>query len=113
MAEPHRAVLTVTVAWSPKPRHVEERTVTLPVGATVTDAVAAVSADLPDVSGWEQGVWGRPVSADRALADGDRVELCRPLRVDPKVARRERFQKQGARGAGLFARRRPGAKPGY
>jgi len=29
------------------------------------------------------------------------------------VARRERFRKQGTRGAGLFANRRPGAKPGY
>jgi len=29
------------------------------------------------------------------------------------VARRERFQKQGAKTAGLFAKRRAGAKPGY
>jgi hypothetical protein len=37
----------------------------------------------------------------------------RPLKVDPKEARRQRFVKQGTRGAGLFANRRPGAKPGY
>jgi uncharacterized protein len=37
----------------------------------------------------------------------------RPLLVDPKVARRERFRTQGARAAGLFAKKRPGAKPGY
>jgi putative ubiquitin-RnfH superfamily antitoxin RatB of RatAB toxin-antitoxin module len=47
------------------------------------------------------------------LRDGDRVELCRELRVDPKVARRERFSKQGARRAGLFAKKRPGAAAGY
>jgi putative ubiquitin-RnfH superfamily antitoxin RatB of RatAB toxin-antitoxin module len=41
------------------------------------------------------------------------VEIYRGLLVDPKVARRERFRKQGARAAGLFAKRRPGAKPGY
>jgi hypothetical protein len=41
------------------------------------------------------------------------VELYRPLLVDPKVARRERFRRQGARNTGLFAQRRPGAKPGY
>ena len=52
--------------------------------------------------GWEQ-----------ALREGDRIELCRALVVDPKVARRERFAKQGARGTGLFARRRPGAAAGY
>ncbi|HYP70717.1 MAG TPA: RnfH family protein, partial [Variovorax sp.] len=47
------------------------------------------------------------------LKDGDRLELCRDLVVDPKVARRERFARQGARGTGLFAKRRTGAKAGY
>jgi len=44
---------------------------------------------------------------------GDRLEALRPLQVDPKEARRQRFVQQGTRGAGLFANRRPGAKPGY
>ena len=43
----------------------------------------------------------------------DRVEVYRALKVDPKVARRERFAKQGARTTGLFASKRPGAKAGY
>jgi sulfur carrier protein len=58
-------------------------------------------------------VWGRRVPLDTPLRDGDRVEVYRPLRVDPKVARRERFVRQGARSTGLFAQRRPGAKQGY
>jgi putative ubiquitin-RnfH superfamily antitoxin RatB of RatAB toxin-antitoxin module len=33
----------------------------------------------------------------------------RPLQVDPKVARRERFRQQGTRAAGLFARKQPAA----
>lgn len=76
-------------------------------------------------SGWQQrfpelagdalecGIWGRAATRDTVLRDRDRIEFYRPLRVDPKVARRERFNKQGARGSGLFAKRRPGAKPGY
>jgi NADH dehydrogenase len=59
------------------------------------------------------GVWGRKTRMGHILRDGDRVEIYRPLRVDPKVARRERFNQQGARSAGLFARRRAGAKAGY
>ena len=59
------------------------------------------------------GIWGRPCAPGAALQDGDRVEIWRPLRVDPKRARRERFASQGARTAGLFARRRPGGKAGY
>jgi putative ubiquitin-RnfH superfamily antitoxin RatB of RatAB toxin-antitoxin module len=35
------------------------------------------------------GVWGHPVADDRPLRDGDRVEAYRPLRQDPRTARRE------------------------
>ena len=47
--------------------------------------------------------WGQKISNHQNLSNGDRIELCRELRVDPKVARRERFEKQGKRGAGLFS----------
>ena len=58
-------------------------------------------------------VWGHPQGLNHVLNTGDRVELTRALRVDPKVARRERFVKQGAKAAGLFAKKRPQAKAGY
>jgi uncharacterized protein len=107
----------VTVSWSPAPRDVREWALQLPEGSTVRDAVLA--------SGWPQavpgasveqadlGVWGRRCTPDQLLREGDRVEVYRGLLVDPKVARRERFRKQGARAAGLFAKQRPGGKPGY
>ena len=69
-------------------------------------------ADL-DHTGIEVGVWGRRVPLDHPLRDQDRVEVYRPLLVDPKVARRQRFVKQGSRRAGLFVKKRVGAKPGY
>ena len=59
------------------------------------------------------GVWRRKAALTQVLRDHDRVEVYRPLLVDPKVARRERFARQGARSAGLFASRRAGAKAGY
>jgi len=59
------------------------------------------------------GVWGKPVPPDRSMGEGDRLEVYRPLTVDPKVARRARFVRQGAKTAGLFAKKRPGAKAGY
>jgi putative ubiquitin-RnfH superfamily antitoxin RatB of RatAB toxin-antitoxin module len=43
----------------------------------------------------------------------DRLEILRALLVDPKEARRLRFNQQGSRAAGLFAKRRQGAKAGY
>ena len=105
----------VTVSYSPAPRQVLEWPVELPEGATVRDAVLASGwpACCPGEVAADVGIWGRRCTAEQVVREGDRVEVYRPLLVDPKVARRERFRKQGARAAGLFAQRRPGAKPGY
>ncbi|TFZ08246.1 RnfH family protein [Ramlibacter humi] len=101
----------VTILHSPGPREVREQALDLPEGATIRDAL--VAAGLTPVEGEAVGVWGRKVALEEVLRTGDRVELARPLKVDPKVARRERFRRQGSRAAGLFASRRPRAKPGY
>jgi putative ubiquitin-RnfH superfamily antitoxin RatB of RatAB toxin-antitoxin module len=108
---------TVCVAWSPAPREVFEERVEVPPGATARDAVRAsgLARAFPGLD-WEAmtpGIWGRAVAWDQRLEEEDRVELCRPLAVDPKTARRERFRRQGARGTGLFAHRRKGGKAGY
>lgn len=109
--------MRISVAYSPAPRQVLECVLDLPEGATARQALQAsgLLETRPELAqgALDVGVWGRSAKPDQALEDGDRVEIYRPLRVDPKVARRERFQKQGARSAGLFAQRRPGAKQGY
>jgi putative ubiquitin-RnfH superfamily antitoxin RatB of RatAB toxin-antitoxin module len=101
---------SITVMYSPAPRVVHEKTLPLTEGMTVLQAIEASGFPHHNLS---LSVWGRKATPEQALRDLDRVEICRPLTVDPKVARRERFQKQGSRGAGLFSKRRPGAKPGY
>jgi uncharacterized protein len=109
--------LRVTVTYSPGPREVLEWPLELPAGCTVGDAVAASGLDsvAPELGPGTAsvGIWGRQCGWDQLLREGDRVEIYRALAVDPKVARRERFRGQGARATGLFARKRPGAKPGY
>lgn len=110
--------MRVLVCWSPGPRQVLEWPLDLPAGATVADAVrasgfAAAAGGGQEPGEGELGVWGRRCPPGQLVREGDRVEVYRPLRVDPKVARRERFSRQGARAAGLFAQRRPGGKPGY
>jgi len=47
------------------------------------------------------------------LKEGDRLEIYRPLLVDPQFARKQRFKRQGKGRTGLFARRRVGAVAGY
>ncbi len=106
--------MRITVVLCLAPRELRETILELPAGATVADALQAsgwCAADAPGVP--DCGIWGRKVSAQRVLQDLDRVEVYRPLVVDPKVARRTRFVRQGVRTSGLFARKRPGSKPGY
>ena len=109
--------LQVTVAYSPAPREVIEWALRLGDGATVMTALQAcgLHSAYPDVdlARAEVGIWGSKSAPDVPLRDGDRVEVYRPLLVDPKIARRERFRKQGARAAGLFAGKRQGQKAGY
>ncbi|NJS35973.1 MAG: RnfH family protein [Brachymonas sp.] len=117
MAEASRHAIEVTLVWSPAPRVVHEISLRLSKGAVVREALVIAAqqdarfADARQADSF--GIWNRRVTALHVLRDGERLEIYRPLRVDPKVARRERFQKQGAKSAGLFATRRPGAKPGY
>ncbi len=110
----------IVVVYSTQAREVKEHLLELPLLSTVSDALVACELfpsfpiNLSSQSNeWALGLWGRPVAIETVLQDGDRVELYRSLKVDPKVARRERFQQQGSRAAGLFATRRKGAKPGY
>ncbi|MBS7806445.1 RnfH family protein [Variovorax sp. PCZ-1] len=114
MAEPRQ--ISVLLVYSPAPRVVHELILNVPSGTRLSDARALAAQDprfahLPSEASF--GVWGRKVTIHHSLRHEERLEIYRPLRVDPKVARRERFKKQGAKSAGLFAKRRPGAKAGY
>lgn len=72
--------------------------VELPQGATVRDAIAAsgVAARHPGMDLSQLGIFGRRVGVEAPLADGDRVEIYRPLRLEPKDARRERARRRAA-----------------
>lgn len=114
------ATMQITLVACVAPRETREWALVLPQGATVADALRASGAVLlplpaqaAELEALRVGVWGRAVALDAPLQPLDRVEVYRPLQVDPKVARRERFARQGARSTGLFARQRPGGKSGY
>lgn len=109
--------LDISLLYSPGPRQVREWQVTLPTGSTVAQAIAAsgILAEFPELAAGRLcvGIWGRKTSLRQELHQQDRLEIYRPLRVDPKIARRERFNKQGVKKSGLFANKRAGAKAGY
>ena len=86
---------------------------TLPAGATASDALAACGWS-PD-GGLRVAIWGRLLGRDSLittlLVDRDRVELLRPLAIDPMEARRRRAQTQRLAGRPGRGARRTKAPP--
>ena len=67
--------------------------ITIPAGATAGEAVdqSGIANKFPeqDFSNCKLGIWGRLVDSDQPLEEGDRVEIYRPLKIDPREARRQ------------------------
>jgi uncharacterized protein len=65
----------------------------VPEGTTALEAVerADLGRKLPEheIAPDRLGIFGRRCRADQVLADGDRVEVYRPLKADPKEVRRQ------------------------
>ena len=122
MAEP---TIQVTLCWSLGPRHVQEQSLQVPEGATVKAAFdlaiaqwlqskpSADASTLSTLQFQQAGIWGHKAPWTQVVKAGDRIELYRPLKVDPKVARRQRFKRQGKGRTGLFAKRKSGSAAGY
>ncbi len=68
--------------------------VELPAGATVRDAIeqSGILERFPeiDLAVNKVGIWDKVTTLDHEVADGDRVEIYRPLLADPKEVRRLR-----------------------
>ena len=95
--------ISVEVAYALPGR---QRVVTLEVtpGTTALEAVmlsklGEVFDDLVVGPEIKIGVWGKATTADRVLAAGERVEIYRPLLVDPKEVRKARAAKAKAKAA--------------
>jgi len=69
--------------------------VTLPDPATVADALESARAQAGDTDvPWDAdvGIFGALCDRNAVPRDGDRIELYRPLRADPKESRRARVE---------------------
>lgn len=70
--------------------------VILPDGACVRDAIveSGVLDDFPeiDLSSVRVGIFSKKVALDQIVNEGDRIEIYRPLTIDPKEARRRRAE---------------------
>ena len=54
-------------------------------------SLSAIGDRFPDedFSSYQTGIWGKLVNRDHPLEEGDRLELYRPLLIDPRDARRK------------------------
>jgi putative ubiquitin-RnfH superfamily antitoxin RatB of RatAB toxin-antitoxin module len=93
--------IVVGVAWV-TPGIEQLVQVELPAGATAGDAVGAsglvTGADTAPAD-LSLAIFGKRAERDTLLEDGDRVEICRPLAVDPGEARRLRASAKARRGS--------------
>ena len=86
--------ITVEVVYVGPDSRVERRRVELCEGSTVMRAIelCGIEPSLPagSIDPARLGIFGRKVVPGQRLHDGDRIEVYRPLVLDPKEARRRR-----------------------
>ncbi len=91
-------MIQVEVAFA-TPQKQQIVTLDVPSGTTAAEAVrhSAIAKDFPefDFAGAPLGIFGRKLSQPEStvLQAGDRVEVYRPLLIDPKQARLNRAAK--------------------
>ncbi len=94
--------LQVEVVYCPGPGVAHRVALHLPAGALLGDALLAsgmLQRHGLALEGLRVGIWCRACEPATALREGDRVEIYRPLTVDPKEARRLRYRRgRAARG---------------
>jgi putative ubiquitin-RnfH superfamily antitoxin RatB of RatAB toxin-antitoxin module len=99
--------IQVELVWSPQAGDVRQRLLTITAGASIEQALRACAdfADqLPRLLSLKIGVWGRIQPLNTPLRERDRIEVYRPLTVDPKESRRLRYRKSPER---VASRHRP------
>lgn len=94
--------MQITACWA-TPQQQLLQLLELPDGTSIADALLRLREDLTDKHpqlalqiGWQAaavGVFGELRPRSSLLRDGDRLEIHRPLQLDPKEGRRQRAQR--------------------
>ena len=95
--------ISVEVIYCPLPHQIDLTALRLPLPATVADALLAsgvLQRHGLDLQSLQVGIWGRSCTSEQPLRERDRVEVYRPLLVDPKEARRQRYKGSRAKRSG-------------
>lgn len=93
---PAEAALAVEVVYCPRPGVADRVLLQMRPGATLADALQAsgvLQRHGLQAEGLVTGIWCKAKDPSTPLRDRDRVEIYRPLTVDPKEARRQRYKR--------------------
>ena len=65
-------------------------------GTTVEQALkqSKLLQEVPEIVIDKVGIFGKLVSLDTVLREGDRIEVYRPLKADPRERRRQKVEKE-------------------
>jgi putative ubiquitin-RnfH superfamily antitoxin RatB of RatAB toxin-antitoxin module len=103
-------MVRVELVWSPRAGEVRHRWLEIEPGITIESALRSCGDFMAEYSesldALRIGIWGRVRPLQTVLRERDRIEVYRPLTVDPKEARRQRYAKRGER---IVSRHRPKA----
>lgn len=92
MTEPMPCMLTVEVIYLPANHAAFQVRVTVAEGASVMMALnqSGIYEHYPETRQLPVGIFGKLAAMNDFVKDGDRIELYRPLELDPKEKRRKR-----------------------
>lgn len=99
--------IAIELVWSPRAGEVQQRELSVAVGTTLAQALQQCTDFAPMLGALgasKIGIWGRVKPPATVLRAHDRIEVYRPLTVDPKEARRQRYRAKGER---IVSRHRP------
>lgn len=85
--------MEVKVAYAPSIHEQAEITLHVAAGATVEQVIAQANLSQHLSTASAVGIWGKVCELTQPVQAGDRVEIYRALKVDPKELRRQKAER--------------------
>lgn len=88
-------MVSVELVYIPPGKKPVHRHLVLAPGATVADVLhqSHILQSHPETEGMPVGIFAKPATLTTVVKTGDRIEIYRPLLIDPKEKRRQRARR--------------------
>ncbi|GGI83283.1 RnfH family protein [Legionella impletisoli] len=85
-------MVKVEVVYAPENKPLIHLKLMVKPGSTVREVLeqSGIKKTNPEVEGLELGIFSKKVLPNKLVKPGDRIEIYRPLLIDPKEKRRQR-----------------------